>query len=63
VKAGGFGSAVLEFAAAHQYQVPIQCLGIPDVFPEHGSVSELQEIAGISVEHIRRAIISQIRKL
>lgn len=63
VKAGGFGSAVLEFAAAHQYLAPIQCLGIPDVFPEHGSVSELQEIARLSVEHIRRAIISQIRKL
>lgn len=50
--AGGFGSALLEFAAKHQYQVPLRILGIPDEFIEQGKVDELQEIAGIGVSAI-----------
>lgn len=49
---GGFGTAILEFAAAHNYHPKIRILGIPDVFMEHGKVEELQEIAEISVLHI-----------
>src|SRR5690606_29423026 len=33
---GGFGSAVLEFAASHAYSAQIKCLGVPDVFIEQG---------------------------
>ncbi|MFL1011126.1 1-deoxy-D-xylulose-5-phosphate synthase [Flavisericum labens] len=40
---GGFGSAVLEFAAENNYHNTINTLGIPDTFMEHGSVEELQE--------------------
>ncbi|UNZ00452.1 1-deoxy-D-xylulose-5-phosphate synthase [Zhouia spongiae] len=52
---GGFGSAILEFAAIHNYRSNIKVLGIPDTFIEHGTVEELQQIAGIdskSVEEI-----------
>src|SRR5690606_15124597 len=53
VAAGGFGSAVLEFAARNSLQVPVITLGIPDEFISQGSVEELQEIAEISVNKIR----------
>jgi len=53
---GGFGTAVLEFAANHSYSAQIKCLGVPDVFIEQGSVDELYEIANISVESISLTI-------
>ena len=53
---GGFGSAIAEFASAHHYHHPIRILGIPDVFPEHGSVEELQEQCGISSQAISRTL-------
>lgn len=58
VIAGGFGSAVLEFAAKNDYKQKIRVLGIPDEFIEQGNVGELQEIAKISVENIREEIAS-----
>ena len=35
IKAGGMGSAVLEFMADHGYSPKIQRIGIPDRFIEH----------------------------
>ncbi|MCZ4317887.1 1-deoxy-D-xylulose-5-phosphate synthase [Aequorivita viscosa] len=49
---GGLGSSVVLFASKHHYKIPIEILGVPDVFPEHGTVSELQEQSGISSEKI-----------
>ncbi|WP_081208427.1 1-deoxy-D-xylulose-5-phosphate synthase [Salegentibacter sediminis] len=57
---GGFGSAVLEFAAKNSYHMEIRCLGIPDEFIEHGRLDELQEKCGINVENIREVILSQL---
>jgi len=51
-KIGGFGSAVLEFAAKERYDKHIITLGVPDVFLEHGTIAQLQDIAGISSEKI-----------
>lgn len=53
---GGFGTAVLEFAAQHGYSSQIKPLGVPDVFIEQGSIDELYEIANISVHSISRTI-------
>lgn len=53
---GGFGTAVLEFAAGHQYISKIVCLGVPDVFIEQGSVDELYEISKIDVRSIVKTI-------
>ncbi|MGB1307320.1 MAG: 1-deoxy-D-xylulose-5-phosphate synthase [Oceanihabitans sp.] len=41
--AGGFGSAILEFAALHKYTNTFYLEGIPDTFIEHGTVLELQQ--------------------
>lgn len=53
---GGFGSAVVEFAAAHRYGNTVEVLGIPDDFIAHGTVEELQHIAGIDAEAIEKVI-------
>lgn len=60
VKTGGFGSAILEFAALHNYKNTIHLLGISDEFPEHGSVEELQEISGLSPKKIASFVESLI---
>jgi 1-deoxy-D-xylulose-5-phosphate synthase len=43
---GGFGSAILEFMADHDYHVKIVRLGIPDNVIEHGSQMELHKECG-----------------
>lgn len=40
---GGFGSAILEFMAAHNYSAHVEILGIPDRIVEHGSPKQLYE--------------------
>lgn len=45
---GGFGSAVLEALAAHQVNVAVRCLGIPDRFIEHGPRNILLDLCGLS---------------
>ncbi len=49
---GGFGSAVLEFMAAHQYTAEVKIMGIPDRLVEHGSPKELYSEIGIDASHI-----------
>ncbi len=41
IKAGGMGSAVLEFMADHGYSPKLQRIGIPDHFIEHGTAAQL----------------------
>ena len=53
---GGFGSSIAEFSAKHHYLNKIEILGIPDAFPEHGSVAELQQLSGISSAEILKKI-------
>ena len=38
---GGFGSAILEFMAKHNYSAKFKMLGIPDKFVSHGTQKEL----------------------
>lgn len=51
-KSGGFGSAVLEFAASHDFKNNIHILGVPDVFIEHGTVAQLQQLCKIDVKSL-----------
>src|ERR1700712_4071511 len=44
---GGFGSAILEFMAAHNYKAEVKILGIPDAVVEHGTPKELYNEIGI----------------
>ncbi|WP_026837132.1 1-deoxy-D-xylulose-5-phosphate synthase [Gillisia sp. JM1] len=53
---GGFGSAILEFAAKHNYSSKIKCLGIPDQFIEQGNMKELYEIVKLDVTSIAHTI-------
>lgn len=53
VLAGGFGSAVIEYAHdTYQKGVPIRRMGIPDQFIEHGNVDELLEEIGMTAGHL-----------
>ena len=52
---GGFGSAVMEFAEAHDISQPvIRRMGIPDTFIEHGSRGQLLSDLGLDVDGIVR---------
>ena len=57
---GGFGSAVLEWLADHNYTKLVTRLGIPDKFIEHGSPAELYRICGIDAESIAKAILAEL---
>lgn len=56
VVAGGFGSAILAFAAEKNYKQPIEILGVPDNFIEHGSIAQLQAICGLDPHSIRKSV-------
>jgi 1-deoxy-D-xylulose-5-phosphate synthase len=49
---GGFGSAILEFMADHEYTANVKRMGIPDKIIEHGEQSELYQECGIDSESI-----------
>ncbi|MGM9705311.1 MAG: 1-deoxy-D-xylulose-5-phosphate synthase [Prevotella sp.] len=57
VKAGGFGSAVIEWMNDNGHTPHISRLGLPDRFVEHGKVEQLQHIAGIDTEAITDEIV------
>ncbi|TDA67799.1 MAG: 1-deoxy-D-xylulose-5-phosphate synthase [Clostridia bacterium] len=52
VLAGGFGSAVLELLAQNGLAIPVNCLGVPDVFVRHGKPESLRQQLGLSPEGI-----------
>jgi len=58
---GGFGSAILEFAAKHQYKNNVYLKGIPDYFIEHGTVLELQEAIQLDAKSLS-AFILKLKK-
>lgn len=49
---GGIGQTIQAFAHKNKYRNPIHSLGIPDKFPTHGSVAELESLMGISPNDI-----------
>lgn len=53
IKAGGFGSAVLEWMNDNGYHPDIKRLGLPDNFVEHGTVAQLREIVGLDEKSIK----------
>lgn len=55
-RAGGFGSAVLEWMSDNNKDVKVQRIGLPDHFVEHGTVNELKVIAGIDNDMIKKVI-------
>lgn len=51
-KNGGFGSGLLEFAAANNYKNKIDVLGVPDTFIEQGTVLQQQQLCQIDVKNL-----------
>lgn len=67
VLAGGFGSAVLEYANDQHYSTSmIRRMGIPDRYIEHGSVEELMTELGLTADHLadelEEMVYSQVTK-
>ena len=58
VENGGFGSAVLEFAATHRYKNEVVVKGIPDKFIEHGAIDSLHEHLGLNADELHKLIKS-----
>ena len=58
-RAGGIGSAVLEWMSDHHFTPAITRLGLPDHFVEHGSVPQLKALTGLDDDSIAKAIIDE----
>jgi len=56
---GGFGSAIIEFMADHNYQAQIKRLGIPDKYVEHGTQAELWR----ECDYDTQAIVETIQQI
>lgn len=59
---GGFGSAILEFMADHQYNSEFRRIGIPDKFIDHGTTDELYRELGLDQQGIYQSIKSFLQK-
>lgn len=53
---GGFGSAVLEFMAANNYNSEVRMLGIPDSIIEHGTLKDLHRECGFDAIGIAETV-------
>lgn len=62
VLAGGFGSAVIEYANDQSYLASIKRMGIPDHFIEHGEVDELLAEIGMTAKQLTLDVESLIKE-
>ena len=60
-RAGGMGSAVAELLA-REYPVPVEFIGVDDVFGQSGKPEELVEYYGMGVTHIVDAVKKVIQR-
>ncbi len=64
VLAGGFGSAVIETLQEADCQAPVERIGWPDKFVEHGnSVEQLRAAYGLSTDETVRRILERYKRL
>jgi 1-deoxy-D-xylulose-5-phosphate synthase len=56
VKAGGFGSSVLEFMSENNYSNKVKILGVPDVFVKHGDTKKLKESIELDKTSLEKTI-------
>jgi 1-deoxy-D-xylulose-5-phosphate synthase len=54
---GGAGEAVVKLLNDNHIATPVTTLGIDDKFVEHGTISELRQLCGYSLEDILHAIV------
>lgn len=55
-KAGGFGSAVMEWLSANGFSNHVESIGLPDSFVTQGSVAQLHALCGLDAEAIARRV-------
>ncbi|HMG91373.1 MAG TPA: 1-deoxy-D-xylulose-5-phosphate synthase [Chryseolinea sp.] len=60
---GGFGSAIIEFMADHNYHSEIKRLGIPDRVVEHGEQHELHKECGFDADGIEKAVVAMLESV
>ena len=58
--AGGFGDAVGRLLREHDVDVPVKCFGLPQRFLSHGTREEVLEEAGLTPQHLARAITEAV---
>ena len=63
IKKGGVGSAILEFAAEREYQVPIILEGIGDQFVPHGNIADLMSEVGLDKKSIKNKLQLLLNKI
>ncbi len=59
---GGFGSAVIEFMADHQYSSHVERMGVPDHFIEQGTPAELYHECGYDAEGIFNTVKKSLKR-
>ena len=59
IRAGGMGSAVLEWMSDHGFTPHMTRLGMPDEFVEQGTVSQLRHLCGYAYEDIKELLSKQ----
>jgi len=59
---GGFGSAVLEALSEMKLEVPVERIGWPDQFIEHGKVDSLRERYGITAEAATERALAHLKQ-
>jgi len=60
---GGFGTAILEFMADHNYVAEVRRLGIPDSVIEHGEQEELHQECNFDEEGIMKVVVSMLETI
>ncbi len=61
---GGFGSAVLQLLQSSKVQdVQVKCLGLPDLFIEHGTQSQLRSMYDLDAPGIARQVLTSFPEL
>jgi 1-deoxy-D-xylulose-5-phosphate synthase len=60
---GGFGSAILEFMADHNYVAEVRRLGIPDSVIDHGEQEELHQECNFDEDGIMKTVISMLETI
>jgi 1-deoxy-D-xylulose-5-phosphate synthase len=58
-KMGGAGSAVMEALQAMSLSTPVLCLGMDDVFIEHGDPAALMKQIGLTAQGIQQAVLAR----
>jgi 1-deoxy-D-xylulose-5-phosphate synthase len=59
-RVGGFGDAVSRLLRDHDVDVAVKSFGLPQEFLPHGTRDEILEVAGLTAQHVARAITEAV---